>query len=248
MNDVRRYIAKELDQDTVDEYLSTEQTLLDTMRGEVELALKAKDQNDAPVTEVNQTILDAFNLEVSYTNNDSVIQKVKKLLGDDKDKFYKVYEVTNKVTEGPFQEFIKKHTAPNLQLFWHGSRNENWWSIMTTGLKVRPANAAITGKMFGYGIYFADKAAKSLNYTSYRGSYFARGTSDKAFMALYDVALGKTWDIKKWDGSYSSLDYKQVMKAGYDSVFAERGADLRNNEYIVYAENQMTIRYLVELK
>ena len=34
----------------------------------------------------------------------------------------------------------------------------------------------------------------------------------------------------------------------YDSLFAEGGIDLKNNEYIVYNEAQCTPRYLVEFK
>ena len=40
-----------------------------------------------------------------------------------------------------------------------------------------------------------------------------------------------------------------IKKYGkYDSLFAQGGADLINNEYIVYKEEQCTIRYIVEFK
>jgi poly [ADP-ribose] polymerase len=36
---------------------------------------------------------------------------------------------------------------------------------------IRPSGAVYTGSMFGDGIYFADKAAKSIGYSSLSGSY-----------------------------------------------------------------------------
>jgi hypothetical protein len=39
------------------------------------------------------------------------------------------------------------------RLYWHGSRNENWFNIMQTGLLIRPSGAVHTGSMFGDGIY-----------------------------------------------------------------------------------------------
>ena len=37
-------------------------------------------------------------------------------------------------------------------------------------------------------------------------------------------------------------------KEGYDSVFAKGGADLRNNEFIVYDGKQCTIAYIIEMR
>lgn len=38
-----------------------------------------------------------------------------------------------------------------------------------------------------------------------------------------------------------------VKENGYDSVFAKGGADLRNNEYIVYRPEQCTVSHLIEI-
>lgn len=49
-------------------------------------------------------------------------------------------------------------------------------------------------------------------------------------------------------GWMSSLDRKALLKHGnYDCFFAKGGADLRNNEYIVYEPAQCTVRYLIEM-
>ena len=39
----------------------------------------------------------------------------------------------------------------NVQLLWHGSRLGNWAGIMSTGLRIAPAEAPATGYMFGKG-------------------------------------------------------------------------------------------------
>ena len=115
---------------------------------------------------------------------------------------------------------------------------------------MRPANAIINGKMFGYGLYFADKFAKSLNYTSLRGSYWTRGSQNKGYLALYEVHVGEQLKIQKhqpWCGSLSESNLKKRGRQ-YNSVFAKGGADLINNEYIVYNQNQCTVRYIVEIR
>ena len=44
-----------------------------------------------------------------------------------------------------------------------------------------------------------------------------------------------------------SLSKKKINAEGYDSVFTKGGADLINNEYIVYDIAQTTIRFIVEI-
>ena len=132
-------------------------------------------------------------------------------------------------------------------LLWHGSRTENWWSIISTGLKIRPSNAIYTGSMFGNGIYFANKADKSAKYTSLSGSYWAHGSDSVGYLALYEVYLGKCKDITHHTSSCYDLDYNKVNKEGYDCVFAHGGADLVNDEIIVYRPEQCTVKYIVEI-
>jgi poly [ADP-ribose] polymerase len=120
---------------------------------------------------------------------------------------------------------------------------------METGLVLRPTNAVISGKMFGYGTYFADKARKSYGYTSGRGSYWANGSADEAIMALFDVHLGNSLDVQRRESWMGSLNETQLkVKGDYDSLFAKGGVDLINNEYITYNQDQSTIKFLIQLK
>ena len=46
---------------------------------------------------------------------------------------------------------------------------------------------------------------------------------------------------------YELTEKKLKARGAYDSFFALDGADLRNNEYIVYNKAQCTVQYLVEI-
>lgn len=227
--------------------LADEQATLDVMRGQVKTnTVQQANTND------QTTVLSALGLEIFPVNDQKTIQLIKDKLQNLAPQFKAAYQVVNQRTQGKFDTWIGQCGVQGKslaqELFWHGSRNENWWSIIDTGLVLRPANAVISGKMFGYGIYLADKAQKSYGYTSGRGSYWARGGSATAIMALYDVHVGNQLHIRNhqhW--CYDLTEQKLRARGPYDSLFAEGGADLRNNEYIVYNEAQLTIRYLVEL-
>lgn len=231
MEDFRKKVGKE--QDT-----------LDVMKGQVSLN-SAKAQN---TVEDKKTILEAMGLEMRVATP-AEVKSIKQELGDISNMFHRAFAITNNKTQECFDKFVTTASNKKVKQFWHGSRNENWMSIMDSGLVLRPTNAVITGKMFGYGLYFADKARKSLGYTSHHGSYWARGSSDKAFMSLYDVHLGEELKVKNWNSWMGQLTLDKLKaKGNYDSLFAEGGADLRNNEYIVYDQNQCTIKFIVELR
>ena len=209
-----------------------------------------KDEEDTPENKPinNQTILDVMGLQFEEITEEEK-KLIKKTLGSISDKFYQAWKVTSIKTQEKYDTYIKENKIKNTKLLWHGSRNENWWSIINTGLVLRPS-AVVTGKMFGYGIYFAPKAQKSLGYTSLHGSYWAGGNSNSAFMSLYDVAYGKPYDVYSFDNKYHNFNYEQLQKncVGANCLHAHEGSMLRNDEIIVYKEDQITIKYLVELK
>lgn len=226
-----------------------EQDLLDVMRGQVYVppVQPAETEGDNLHTDEAPTVLEAKGLVFEEAGADD-ITKIKSCLGSCADKFCRAWRVRNLSTQKAFDEYVKD--GMRTKLLWHGSRNENWWSIVGNGLVLRPTNAVITGKMFGYGIYFATKARKSLGYTSLSGSYWARGSSSSAFMGLYEVAYGKPYDVHSFDSRFYSLNDEGLQKLcpGANCLHAHEGQMLRNDEIIVYKECQTTIKYLVELK
>jgi poly [ADP-ribose] polymerase 2/3/4 len=249
MSNVREHLIKDISNlKPINDKLGEEQSTLDVMRGQVEINEQQKGQNPEKAQEpIN--LLESMGLSIQAVDDTKTIGLIKKMMGDDSKKFSRAFQVVNHRTENTYNQFIKKAKNTKTQLFWHGSRNENWLSILKTGLVLRPANAVITGKMFGYGLYFADKCRKSLNYSSLRGSFWSGGNASNAYLALYEVHTGNALKIKShdtWCGQLTEARLKD-RDAQYDSVFAEGGADLINNEFIVYNENQCTVKYIIEV-
>jgi poly [ADP-ribose] polymerase len=231
------------EKEIVEKVVAQEQELLDSMAQQVKQTTLTTENTDAKLT-----LLDAMGIEIH--NVDPMTEGyIKTKLHDLKDNYLKAFRVTNKKTQARFDAFIQKSDNRKTDTFFHGSRNENWLPILQTGLVLRPTNAVISGKMFGYGTYYADKAKKSWGYTSARGSYWANGNASEAYMALFDVHLGNSLRVNRHESWCSSLDRSKLRSKGnYDSLFAEAGSSLYNNEIIVYAEEQSTIKYLIQMR
>ena len=247
MGNVKDYLVKSTEDFA--KIIQREQDLLDVMRGQVVQKQIMDDTKDNDDNKNENTILEQLGLEFDECN-DKDIAVIKDALGSCADRFYKAWKVKNVKTQERFEKFVKENNIKNTKLLFHGSRNENWWSIINTGLVLKPTNAVITGKMFGYGIYYAPKARKSLGYTSLDGSYWVRGNSKSGFMALMDVAYGKPYDVYSFDSKYYNFNYDRLQEAcnGANCLHAHEGSMLRNDEIIVYKEDQCTIRYLIELR
>jgi poly [ADP-ribose] polymerase len=261
MDNVKDHLFRDVSNDVTltnaQRLLDNEQSALDTMAGQVELikqqreaakkAAEAEAKGDEEVVEEEVTILDQMGLTVEVETDTETLELVKKLMGPNANQIKKVFKVRNNKTQVKFDKNLEKAEVKKKRLYWHGSRNENWFNIMQSGLLIRPSGAVHTGSMFGDGIYFADKAQKSIGYSSLRGSYWAHGGDNKAFLALYDVHLGKQKEILHHDSSCYKLSQKVMDAEGYNSVYAKGGADLRNNEFIIYRAEQCTISHLIEI-
>lgn len=252
MGNVNDFLAKS-DAD-YNKILEREQNVLDVMAGQVTTADKMleetkEDEKSKSKTKAKLTILEALGLEF-YEISKEEEDNIKKHLGSCSGKFYRAWGVRNKRTEKAFDKFVKEHDIQETKYLWHGSRNENIWSIINKGLVFHPTNAVISGKMFGYGIYFAPKAQKSLGYTSLRGSYWASGNESSGFMAVYKVAYGEPYNVHSFDSKYYDFNWNrlQAAKKGAGCLHAHAGSMLQNDEIVVYKEEQTTVRYLVELK
>lgn len=245
MGNVRDYLANK--PEDFAQIISKEQDLLDVMRGQI--YVKPEVETTEPVEKKSQTILEELGLEMGEATDDDVAM-IKFLMNESAGKFRKAWKVKNIKTQERFNKFVTENNIKDTRLLFHGSRSENFWSIIKTGLVLRPTNAIITGKMYGFGIYFAPKCQKSIGYTSLSGSYWARGNNNVAYMALFEVAYGTPYDVYNFDNKYYNLDYNklQQFKPGANCLHAhaDKGM-LRNDEIIVYKEDQLTIKYLIEI-
>lgn len=243
MNDVTKYLCDISSDDPLSVFariIGDEQLTLDTLSGQIVVNNTADEESD-------ESILDMLGLHIDIASSQD-ISMIKDMMKDSAHHFSAAYRVSNSTTEVLFNEKISSAKNKTTKLLWHGSRNENWLNIMSGGLLIRPAGAVHTGSMFGDGIYGADLARKSIGYTSINGSYWSKGNSDVAYLALYEFHTGHQHTIKKHSHSCYSLNKEKLNAMGVDSVFALKGADLKNNEYVIYDKSQCTIAYLVEIK
>ena len=225
--------------------LAEEQANLDVMATQVIQQTKS-DPKDKIQKQID--ILEQLGLEIVKVSKKEE-DRIKEFMGPNKHQFRKAFKVINKNTQKHFDNWLDEVKNKKKFLFWHGSRNENWWSIINSGLILRPTNAVITGAMFGEALYFASKCQKSIGYSSLRGSYWTGGGSSIGLLALFEVHTGNQYHIKKWENWHSQLTEDKLKKLDkdYNSVFAHGGADLRNDEFMIYNQNQTTIKYLIEI-
>jgi poly [ADP-ribose] polymerase len=231
MTDTRRYFLRDDYQvPFAMELLQAEQSLLDTL----ETQSKGKSQ---------KLTLDSLGLDIqiaSQADRDLIAAKTDFNIAGQR-----IFKVTNQKTEAAFK------TGKKTRLLYHGTRNSNWLSVLQKGLKIRPTGIQTTGSMFGNAIYFANRTRKSLGYTSLRGSYWASGSESVGYLAVFEVNTGKEWQLLKsqrYQSWMSRIDAGRVKSEGCDTVYAKGGADLKNDEFVIYDSSRCTIRYLIEVK
>ena len=222
--------------------IQQERDLLQALKDVIDADAPEKTKKDGSPKE---TVLEHYGLSAQTADYKDKFLALDKM-GEDAYRVSKVLEVRNERTAKAYEKCKKELGIEErgCHLFWHGSRTENWWSIFKNGMSLNP-NAVITGKMFGQGLYFAPLAKKSMGYADIYGSYWAHGTQNTGYMALFEVAMGKPYEIKDgWlDGDFRYKD----LKYGCHSVWAKAGSSLRNDECIVYREDQCNMKYLVEV-
>ena len=176
---------------------------------------------------------------------------IQKQLGDNASKYMRAWRIENQRTEKIFADYCAKERlveGGGIDHLFHGSRGENFWSIITNGLTVNPLNVVITGKAYGQGTYFAPDARKSLGYTDRLGSKWANGGKETGLLGIYKVATGK-----RYNGSHGcdpSLTWSKLQRIcpGAHCTWAEsRYSGFIMDEVIVYQDCQSTIEYLVEV-
>lgn len=124
-----------------------------------------------------------------------------------------------------------------VDLLFHGTPGQNVRHILRSGL-ICPRTPS-HGRMFGHGIYFANKVSKSANYCS------TRSRSAPRFLFLADVALGRSYVANRImpDRRSAPWFHDSVWgKAGHPLLM---GGSLHYDEFIVYRAEQQSIRYLV---
>jgi poly [ADP-ribose] polymerase len=186
------------------------------------------------------------------------------------DKIFKVER------DGEMDRFLADPCQSNKRMLWHGSRLSNWASILKNGLRIAPKEAPVTGYMFGKGVYFADSSSKSANYCFATPEEpdgllvlcdVALGSQLKRLEAYYEApracrkkGMDSTWGVGQ-DAPLETASFPDgsVINCGklvpnvdaleLAKVDQPRGKPtLLYNEYIVYRETQLVMKYVVHVK
>lgn len=168
-----------------------------------------------------------------------------------------VEEIFKVSRDGEEERFKELH---NRKLLWHGSRLTNFAGILSQGLRIAPKEAPANGYMFGKGVYFADMVSKSAGYSI--------GSSNIGLMLLCEVSLGNVYEktsaeyIEELPEKYhSTKGLGNTAPDENESIFTDGveiplgKAKMQNvqsallyNEYIVYEEAQVKMKYLLKVK
>lgn len=181
------------------------------------------------------------NIFVAEATEAQYKQVMRKLSPTLQNKVRKVYRVIPKKQKEVFDQYLIDHQIKTVKQYWHGSRNQNWLSILIQSLSLNP-DAIITGKMYGNGLYFAPDSMKSWGYTS--NGKWTEGNSQCSIMGLYAVAYGVPYDVNSWS---PSVDYKQeTLDRNCNCCHAHKGSALLADEVIFYSEKAVCLQYIVE--
>lgn len=177
-----------------------------------------------------------------------------------------IFEISQNGVREKYNNY--SNNLDNKTLLFHGTHQSCVLSIFKNNFYLDPSkvnsNIQIAGKMFGYGVYFADVATKSFNYTR------ADSTNDIGCLLVSEIALGNMMEtissdsgltksklekknchstkaMGKWQPSSSkNIDGLTIHNGPLQAI--QTKTDLRYNEYIVYDIDQICTKYLVLVK
>lgn len=167
------------------------------------------------------------------------ISFIRSMMQGDQQKLIRAWAVDCPKRNEEFEAYLKNRNISKTDMLWHGSPTVNFVSILENGLSLRKASYG----MFGKGLYFAPAFDKSRGYCSVSGARWRGGVDNSAFLAVVEVATGKSLhtNSNSGHGCRDSL-------SGYDSLWAHAGSELYRDEVIVYNEKAVRIKYIVETK
>lgn len=193
------------------------------------------------------------------------------------DVLYNVQDIFRIRRQGEWERFEKEcGNRPNScrRLLWHGSRTNNFGGILSQGLRIAPSEAPASGYMFGKGIYLADISTKSANYCWLSGADhgllllceaelgsptlrlknadYDAGKKAKEQGYTATTGLGITTPESWIDAEIVHADLKGVLMPDPTKLPKTDNATdaymLQYNEYIVYNEAQVRLRYLIRFQ
>lgn len=187
-----------------------------------------------------------FNVGMTIVTDKKVISIIRKLYQQTRKSIHvsnnlsikAVYSVDIVSMKAAFDKYGAK--LSDIRQLWHGTKASNLLSILRGGLIIPPSSSRhCTGRMYGDGIYFSSISTKALNYATNFWGGGGGGSTDRTFMFLADVAMGKYHLASGGWGDYPVH--------GTQSTWAKGGSGgVINDEMIVYRLDQANLVYLIE--
>jgi len=194
MNDVRAYLVR--DDKGLDKLIAKEQDVLDSLSSSVV----------TNVVESGQVFEDSFGIEMEEVDCPQSIRGLVTKTKSHGADIYKVFKVEHKTGQDKFNTWLEQQDNKNVELLFHGTRNPNVFSILKSGLLIRPTNAvSIAGDAYGLGVYHSAHFQKSLGYTGY--------DTDKIFF-IQSVHMGNPYTYSgklKWKFQFFFLDSSSTL-------------------------------------
>jgi poly [ADP-ribose] polymerase len=225
----------------VEKNIQDEFGILDSLEQSVQLASVKTPTDSTPEEQI-------WDVEINQILDKKIIEYITEKFESTKKAMhttakYKVKSVYSLRIQTCHEKYSKCPVQTNKMELWHGTGVANILSILRAGLKISPPNtAAIAGKMFGNGVYFATSSSKSLGYSS--GFWRSGDGKGGCFMFLASVNVGREYHPNRAMDCKSYIDYKT-----YDAVFARpKDTGLANDEIICFREDQYDLQYLIEFE
>ena len=233
MSNVKDYLVR--DDKGLDRWISKEQDVLDSLSSSVV----------TNVVETGQVFEDSFGIEMEEVECPQSIRDLVSKTSPGHLSIHKCFKVVHYPTQSKFEAWLESHPHKQVEYLFHGTRNPNCFSILKSGLLIRPTNAAaISGAIYGTGIYFSDSISKSVNYTGY--------DNDKLFF-VQSVNTGNKAEYNGWyrEGkglSNSQMNYPYLSSQGYSSLHVKAGDGLLRDEYIIYNQEQCCHSFILWMR
>jgi len=218
-----------------------QKSILDSLQASLDSAMA---QPADPKTSSTAPEKKFFDVELNIVSDRSIINRIHSMYHKSKKGHSCAYLNPADIYEiriGKMAEAWKNDGAKmdNIWELWHGSSCSNLLSIMAKGFMIPPRSSSnVTGRMFSDGVYASNISTKSLGYST---GYWGKSSSNRYFMFLLDMAMGKYF--------VPPGPSDDLPKKGYDSTFAKPGhSGIQNEEMIVYRVSQCNPKYLIEFK
>ena len=157
---------------------------------------------------------------------------------------YRMYRIEPHDFEKRQQAYRKQTGADKTLLLLHGSPTPNWISLIRTH-PVKNPGFTTAGKALGWAsAYLARDFEKSLHYTSLSDGFYAHGSEDIGYIAIFRVAYRNVFYPKTF---YDCED--DMRAAGCDLVDAKASATgFAMDELTVYNDEQLCMQELIEIR